>query len=267
MMTCEESTRAFSPYLDGELTHDESLAFDEHLDVCPVCRVGLEQTRSLIRGLSLIERPAPPPQLVASINGALSAERAARRALPSLPLNERIARWLQPHVMPYTVSAFYSLLLFFAVFGALKNQMMALRNMVDAERLQVEVPYRVTWVNGVYGVTRMVSPEANAALRSQFAGESPTLNPSGALAALATSPSSGSLPDDDDMIVIADVYGNGSASLAAVVEPPRNRRVLTDLEDAFRKNPAFVPASLDQRPQTMRVVFVLQKMNVGDGSY
>ena len=30
----------------------------------------------------------------------------------------------------------------------------------------------------------------------------------------------------------------------------------------LRKSPAFVPASLDHRPQTMRVVFVLQKMKV-----
>ena len=43
--------------------------------------------------------------------------------------------------------------------------------------------------------------------------------------------------------------------------------MVEDLQTALRKNPAFVPASLDRRPQTMRVVFVLQKMNVGDGSF
>jgi hypothetical protein len=63
------------------------------------------------------------------------------------------------------------------------------------------------------------------------------------------------------------VYGNGSASLAAVVEAPRNPRMLDELQDAFRKNPAFLPASLDRRPQTMRVVFALHKMNVPDESY
>jgi hypothetical protein len=67
--------------------------------------------------------------------------------------------------------------------------------------------------------------------------------------------------------VVADVYGNGSASLAAVVEPPRNRRMVDELQAALRKNPAFVPASLDQRPQTMRVVFALQKVSVQDTSY
>jgi hypothetical protein len=43
--------------------------------------------------------------------------------------------------------------------------------------------------------------------------------------------------------------------------------MVEELQDALRKNPAFVPASLDRRPQTMRVVFVLQRMNVGDGSF
>ncbi|HZT58743.1 MAG TPA: hypothetical protein VFA21_08985, partial [Pyrinomonadaceae bacterium] len=67
--------------------------------------------------------------------------------------------------------------------------------------------------------------------------------------------------------VVADVYGNGNASLAEVVKPPRNRHMIEDLQDAFREGPAFVPASLDRRPQTMRVVFVLQKMNVADRAY
>jgi hypothetical protein len=267
MMTCEESRRMLSLYLDRELTRNESAAMDEHLEVCPVCRMSLEETRSIIRGLSMVERPAPPTDLVSSINRALLVERAARRAQPPLGFSERFARWVGPHVMPYTVGAFYSVLLFFAVFGAVRHQMQALREMAEAERLQADIPYKVTWVDGVFSVTRVASPEAYAASRSPFAVDSPTLNPQGALAALAWSPSSGDLPDDDDMIVVADVYGNGSASLAAVVEPPRNRQMLSQLEVAFRKNPAFVPASLDHRPQTMRVVFVLQKMNVQDSVY
>src|SRR5215207_7947066 len=120
MLTCEESLRAFSPYLDGELTRAEGEALAEHLDACPDCRSEMERTREMIRGLSLVARPAPPADLVASINGALMGERAARRARPPLPFGERVARWLEPHLMPYAVGAFYSVLLFVAVFGALR---------------------------------------------------------------------------------------------------------------------------------------------------
>ncbi|MBC7929330.1 MAG: zf-HC2 domain-containing protein, partial [Rubrivivax sp.] len=59
-MTCEESQKALSPYLDGALGRESSDALGEHLGVCPVCRGRLEGTRAVVRALSLVERPAPP---------------------------------------------------------------------------------------------------------------------------------------------------------------------------------------------------------------
>src|SRR5947207_474090 len=178
MMNCEETQKAFSPYLDGALTREAGDALGEHLGACPVCRQQLEETRSVVRGLSLLARPASPPNLSASIKDSLIIERAARVASPPLSLSERATRWVSVRLMPYTVGAVYSMVLF-----------------------------------------------------------------------------------------VAELSGNGGASPAAVVEPPRNRRMIDELQDAFRQSPAFVPASLDRRPQTMRVVFVLQKMNVADRSY
>ena len=273
MISCEESRRAFSPYLDGGLTREASGALDEHLELCPVCREELAQTRALLRELSLVARPAPPADLAASISYAVAAERARRPARAYRSLGERLFQWVEPRLMPYAVGAFYSAVLFIAVFGALRQQLQALRNLSDAER--GATAYSITWIDstgvqrpGEYDVTRSLSPELSAAARAPFAIESPTLNPRGALAQLTlTPPSSADGPDDDDMIVVADVYGNGSASLAAVVEPPRNRRMVDELQAALRKNPAFVPAALDQRPQTMRVVFALQKVSVQDNSY
>lgn len=269
-MNCEETQSAFSLYLDGAMTHHAGAEVDEHLEVCPVCRLSLSEARSIMRGLSMLERPAAPADLTASINEALAIERAAQKASPFVPLRLRIARWVEPHLMPYTVGAFYSLLLFIAVFGALRHQLRTLRNLAEASRLEAGAPENVVWLGtpDEYDVTRPLSPTLYAASRTTYAAQSPSLNPRGALAALAWSPpSSGGRPDDDDMVVVADVYGNGSASLAAVVEAPRNPRMLDELQDALRKNPAFVPASLDRRPQTMRVVFVLQKMDVHEGSY
>jgi hypothetical protein len=101
---------------------------------------------------------------------------------------------------------------------------------------------------------------------SMRTSEVPSLNPNGALAALVwASPQRGA--DDDDMIVVADVYSNGRASLAAIVQPPRNPRMISELENALRQTPAFVPASIDRRPENLRVVFVLQKVNVEERSY
>ncbi len=265
MMTCSESQKAFSPYLDGALSREAGAALAEHVGACPVCRHQLEATRALVRGLSLMTRPAAPPDLAASIRDALVIERAARNAAPRLSPAERVARWLSVRLMPYSVGAVYSAILFVAVFGGLRSQLHILRDMAAAQALENGQPLPGS-ENG-YDVTRPLSPDLAAAARSAWGPLSPTLNPRGALAALTVAPSSDGNPDDDDMIVVADVYSNGTASLAEVVEPPRNRRMVDDLQNALRKNPAFVPASLDKRPQTMRVVFVLQKMNVADSSY
>jgi hypothetical protein len=269
MMTCSESQKAFSPYLDGALSHEADAALAEHIGACPVCRHQLEETRALVRGLSLMARPVPPPALAASIRDALIIERAARNATPRLTPFERVTHWLGVRLMPYSVGAVYSVILFVAVFGGLKQQLRVLRNLSEAQALENGQPYSVTWIDsrGGYDVTRPLSPDLAAAARSNWGPESPTLNPRGALAALTLAPPRDGNPDDDDMIVVADVYSNGSASLAEVVEAPRNRRMVEDLQIALRKNPAFVPASLDRRPQTMRVVFVLQTMNVAETSY
>jgi anti-sigma factor RsiW len=266
MMSCKESQKAFSPYLDGVLPRGAAAALDKHTAACPVCRGQLEATRSLVRGLSLVTRPAPPANLANAIRTSLVIERAARAASEPAPLHERVTLWLKLRLMPYAVGAVYSMVLFVAVFGALRQQLIVLRNLAEARYLEEG---HTAWVDGRdgYDVTRPLSPDLAVAARAPFTAESPTLNPRGALAKLTLAPASDGRPEDDDMIVVADVYGNGRAALAEIVEPPRNRRMVEELQDALRKNPAFVPASLDRRPQTMRVVFVLQKMNVGDGSF
>jgi hypothetical protein len=267
MMSCEESQKAFSPYLDGALAREACDALGEHLDICPLCRQQLDETRALVRGLSLLARPAPPAELSAAIKDALIIERAARVASPPLTLAQAVTRWLSTRLMPYSVGAVYSLVLFVAVFGALRQQLRVLRNLAEAQALENAQPDGVPLAPGQYDIMRPLSPSLAAAARAPFSDESPTLNPRGALAAMTLEPPKTRRPGDDDMVVVADVYGNGSASLAAVVEPPRNRHAIDELQEALRDGPAFVPASLDRRPQTMRVVFVLQKMNVPDRAY
>jgi hypothetical protein len=121
-----------------------------------------------------------------------------------------------------------------------------------------------------YDLNKPVTPEDFAASRAPFAEQSPSLNPGGALAALTRSyahPHAEYYQDADDMIVVADVFSNGAASLADVVQAPKDRRMLADFESALRQDAAFVPASLDRRPDTMRVVFAVQKVDVDDRNF
>lgn len=264
-MTCEEIQNLISAYLDGQLSPGARAVADTHLAECPVCRMELEQTRSILRDLSMVARPAAPPDLAASISTALMVERAARRAQPPVSLRENFRQWIELRLMPYTVGALASVLLFFAVSSALRPHFRALRDITIASSRESGNLIFIS-LEGGYDVNQPVSLKGYVESRTPYGVESPSLNPRGALAELAWTPSPGR-PDDDDMVVVADVYGNGSASLAEIVEPPRNPRMIAELEDAFRKNPAFVPASLDQRPQTMRVIFAISKMNVRERSF
>src|SRR5260370_21667253 len=48
---------------------------------------------------------------------------------------------------------------------------------------------------------------------------------------------------------------------------PRDRRMLEDFQKALRQDAAFVPADLDRRPGTMRVVYSVHRVDVHDRNY
>jgi hypothetical protein len=265
-MNCQEAQQSLSLYVDDQLALPVRAACDEHLRECPVCRAELEEMRSISRGLAALPRPLPPPTLASSINYALLIEAGARERLPVLPLGVRLARWLKPRVMPYTIGSLASILLFTVMFNALRPHLQALAEAALAAR-QEEASINVVYV-GVDGssINQPIGPELFASQRAPYNDESPSLNPRGALAAFThihTHDSEG----DDDMIVVTDVFSDGRASLSDVVSPPRDRRMLDDFQDALQKNAAFVPASYDRRPETMRVVFVVQKVDVPERNF
>ena len=251
-MTCEETQKSFSPYLDGGLARAVRAQADAHLEVCPVCRLELDRARALMRALANLAPPPAPTNLAASINEFLLIERAARRQQPTGPLSERFLRWLEPRLMPYTVGALASMILFVMVVRGLRPQFRVLKELAIAARQSPDVSLdRSLFEGGGYDVTQPV----------------PTINPNGALAALIRTPSTGADDDADDMVIYADVFSNGSASIAGVVQAPRNPQMLDEVQEAFRRTPAFVPASHDRRPETMRVVFSVSKVNVHDRSF
>jgi len=257
LISCEETRQTFSSYIDDCVSLPARVAIDEHLDRCPVCRAGVAQLRSLTRSLSSMTRPKPPVDLADTISDLLTIEAAARQVVkPSLGI--RIARFLEPRLMPYTVGSFASVILFFLMFTALRPHFVALR----------EAALRNNGGNGViilryepgYNIYNPVSSQDFADSRAPYGEESPSLDPGGALAALTRAYSESSTHhyvDADDMIVVTNVFSNGSASLADVVQPPKDKRMLDEFESALRRSAAFVPASYDRRPDTMRVVITL----------
>jgi len=262
-MLCEEAKRSLSLYIDDALTLPARVAVDEHLNVCPVCRSEVSALRRLSRELNMMARPVPPSDLVFAINDALGIEAAARRQSPKISFGDRIALFLQPRLMPYSVGSVASVILFFAMFAGLRPHFVALREAAAQSSAMYVIPAN-------HDLTKPVNSVDFAASRAPFAEQSPSLNPKGALATLTRSytyPRPDQNEDADDMIVVADVFSNGAASLADVVHPPRNRQMLNDFQTALRRDAAFVPASMDRRPDTMRVVFSVQKVDVRERNF
>ena len=265
-MSCEETRQTLSLYIDDGVSLPTRVAVDEHLDRCPVCRAEVVELRLLTRSLSQLRRPAPPSGLADSITDLLTIEAAARRQGPPPSIIVRITRFLQPRLMPYTVGSFASVIMFFSMLSALRPHFVALREAA----LQNSGVIALQTTDPIYDLYRPKTPADFSASRAPYAEFSPSLNPEGRLAALTRAyahPHPGDYADADDMIVVADVFSNGSASLADVVQAPRDKRMLDEFESALRQDAAFVPASLDRRPDTMRVVFSVQKVDVDDRNF
>jgi hypothetical protein len=252
-MSCEETRQTLSLYIDDCASLPARVAIDEHLDRCPVCRAEVAELRALTRRLNLMTRPAPPADLAGTITDLLTIEAAARRQTPKIPLSKRIARFLEPRLMPYTIGSFASVIMFMLMYAGLRPHFVALREAALQHTVVIDI-----------------TAETLAGERAGFSEQSPTLDPRGSLAAL-TRAYAHLHPDDysdaHDMIVVTDVFSDGSASLAEVVNPPRDKRMLDEFESALRQNAAFVPASLDHRPDTMRVVFAVQRVDKVEADY
>jgi anti-sigma factor RsiW len=260
-MNCQETTQLLSQFIDDVLSLPVRVAVDEHLDRCPVCRADAAELRSISRSLRQLSRAVPPPELATSITDALKIEAGARRLYPAQSFRERLILWIEPRLMPYGVGSFASIVLFISMFAALTPHFIALQRVAR----ETDAVFRPS-----YNLNEPVTPEIFSARRAPFAEQSPSLDPGGALATLTGTyahPSPNLKQEADDMVVVADVFSNGAASLAGVVQAPRDRQMLADFEVALRQSAAFVPASLDRRPDTMRVVFTVQKVDVRDRSF
>jgi hypothetical protein len=269
-MTCEDIQESLSLYCDDGLAPEARASCYQHLEVCPVCREHLVELRAIRRSLAMLPRPSLPADLVPAINGALIAEAAARDYRRNVTLADVISELLWPRLTRYAFSSVASLLLFASVFLALRPQLIALNEAVRAFDAAMTTSDSIDPSLARYDINRPISPESYSALRAPFNAESPSLNPGGALASLGRSPAHtlrNQRPDADDMMVVADVFSNGAASLADVMQAPRDRRMLDDFQKALRQDAAFVPAELDRRPGTMRVVYSVHRVDVHDRNY
>lgn len=264
-MFCKDFAENLALYADESLAERERVALGAHLDKCPVCRAKFAEIQALRTDLKTFSRPAPPADLLGAVRGAVSAELKQARAQSIPVFSADLREWLWMRVMPYGVGAAASLLLSFAFLSSLVSSRSAAIDVRDraAQSKQPAIVFNNDFSFG--GGDPFLTQADFAALRLPVSNESPSLNPSGALIALTKSVARGGEMTDEEVVVVADVFGDGIARIAEVVKPPRNRQSLKDLEKALENDPAFapfVPASVDQRPQNVRVVLKIQRVEV-----
>lgn len=250
-MKCEELQLNLSVYLDDVLTAEERALLDGHLRQCPACRQNLTEFRLLRRNLQMLPRPAAD-KLVSTVRSRVARELQAGTTGPA----DRLRAWARIYLVPYSVGTVASLVFGFLLLwtaGSLQTPdpgSAGKTGILLAESNREDLPAR---------------PDRDRYPDLQITGESPTINPQGALIALTKSLARGEIKDDE-VVVVADVFGDGLAQIAEVVEPAADRKAVLELEQALKTNPAyappFLPADIDHRSDTVRVVLKIKTVNV-----
>jgi len=259
MTKCEEIQFDLPLYSDGSLDVAERSIVDAHLPECPLCRQKLSEFKQLSLGLRSVPRHPVSEEILNSIRAAVADRLAAPSGYPSFQLLDRRRSWKEIWLVPSTAAAFASLaigltLLSFMLTSSPVPLSSEYRGSTRATNIPLFLPGNPD-----------ISPGEYASTRVAIAGESPSINPRGALVALTKSLVRGEM-HDDEVTVVADVFGNGLAQIAEVVEPSRDQRAVEELERALQSDPSyapFVPANMDQRSsETIRVVLKIQSVNV-----
>ena len=265
-MKCENIQFNLSIYLDDILTEDERGAVERHLAQCPLCRQTAADYQMLRQDLRVLERPPMPADVLVSVRNRVALEIKINQPKPQNVFSDAARRWLLMRFMPYSVATVLSLT--FAVGLLWSLQTGGVQQNTELAKVQpFDKPAILTPVNDsapdLTGIE--LTPSDYAAARLSVSGDSPSLNPNGALLALTKSLVRGNMKDDE-VVVVADVFGNGLAQIAEVIEPSSDRRAVRQLEKALKNGNAdfapFVPAVMDNRSDTVRVVLKIQRVDV-----
>lgn len=262
-MKCSDLQFKLSAYADDLLTEGESALTRSHLETCPVCRDEFAGIRNIRDSLGKMGRTEIPASVRDSLKDTLRSQISDQKRR-WLFVSPDIRDLLQMRVMPYSVGVMASTVIGFTF---LTMMFSGILRPVDVANSPGEYALSGADITPVF--LDDISPSDYARTRTGFASESPSVNPQGALIALTKSRVHDEV-ENDEVVVVADVYSNGLARIAEVVEPSDDRLAVVQLQRALETNTeyaAFVPATIEHRPQSVRVVLKFQSVNVRTGPH
>ena len=75
-MTCQELVELVTDYLDGALSELDRARFEEHIALCPMCQVHLEQLRITVREMGTLRERDFDPDVLAELQERFRTWRA-----------------------------------------------------------------------------------------------------------------------------------------------------------------------------------------------
>jgi len=266
-MFCENLQLDLSMYLDDCLKEEERAIVEEHLAQCPLCRQKLDDFHSLRQSLRVLRRPELPSDLLNSMRNRVAQQIEVGQQKPSFVFSENFTEWLQMRLMPYSVGTALSLLFGLSLLWMMLSAVNFREKSVELAKYEPVTKSSVMLANSNLQIPDKefdLSASDYAATRVSVSGDSPSLNPQGALVALTRSIVRGKMKDDE-VVVVADVFGDGLAQIAEVVEPSSDRQAVRELEKALKNDPnfaPFVPATFDKRSDTVRVILKINRVDI-----
>jgi hypothetical protein len=260
-MKCSDLQFKLSAYADDFLPQGESTLIRSHLETCPVCRDEFAEIRSIRNSLGRFGRREIPDRIKNSLKEAIRSEMHTEK-YQWFRLSPDVRHLLQMRVMPYSVGVMASVMIGFTFLTMMFSGILRPVNVANPAADHALSGADITPI-----FLDDISPSDYALTRAGYGSESPSVNPKGSLIALTKS----LVHDDtenDEVVVVADVYSNGLARIAEVVEPSEDRLAVVHLQRALETNTdyaAFVPTSIENRPQSVRVVLKFQSVNVRTG--
>ena len=268
-MKCSELQFDLSLHADGFLAENDVALVRGHLEICPLCRQKYSEIREIKTGLRRVSHPEISPALHNRLMRTVKTELGVfQKSRPAMSTEMR--SWLQISVMPYGVGVLASLVFGFTFLAMMFSANHGLSPLSAAS----PNPYRSDPVMLAAnpdpfrdGSPGSLSASDYAQSRLSISSESPSINPQGALIALTKSLVRGGMKDDE-VVVVADIFSNGLAQIAEVVEPSRDRQAVYELQKALDSDPAYAPfvaSNLDRRSDNVRVVLKFRSVSVSTG--
>jgi anti-sigma factor RsiW len=174
MTKCEELQFDLPLYFDGSLETAERSTIDAHLPECPLCRQKLSEFQELSTGLKAIPRFSAPENLIEAIRASVAAQFSFVSNSPTFHLIERRRTWAEIWLMPSSIGAMATLVLGFTLLVLVVGS-------EPAPLTTYAPPSTRSEASALLANNFEITPDEYSHARLAISGESPSVNPRGAL--------------------------------------------------------------------------------------